>query len=461
MKLPLATALEQLPRGAIRIPFRELRQYAPGFFMGGGDLDEAIVDVPLSEVVSRLSPSHLVRRGQQKQVAIAQDIPTVFSSSTGAPARARPRPAAVAVKGPVAKDDLVSSRVIAQRVIPVEQKKPATSELGPAPHRSVVHPSLPSRVPVSPAANPASVKEPAEPTSTQENEPIKVALVSLARNWPEPMRRDVMATHLAASINIPFADLRAAMKRGRAVFTWKQLRMWMSPKPSTALTEHDAASLELPLAVLAPLFMARMSTGQKERKVQSAADIPDVFSVRKPDEPSTAVPQTPAPVVAAERTAVSDPLDSMPVRVSDVPAAKGAATASPTIVAPAAGPDKLTMARSSAMPMELVQRACQLSGVGGALVATPDGLVIASQMPPRLSAEKAAGFLPQVYNRLGQYTRELKLGEPSQVEMLVENVPLQIYKTATVYFAVLGKVGETLPKLQLNALAAQFSARTN
>ena len=68
-------------------------------------------------------------------------------------------------------------------------------------------------------------------------------------------------------------------------------------------------------------------------------------------------------------------------------------------------PDKLTLARSSPLPTELVQRACHLSGVTGALIATPDGLVIASQLPSSMNAEMAAGFLPQVYSRLGQYTR--------------------------------------------------------
>src|ERR1041385_469091 len=40
LKLPLATALEQLPQGAVRISFRELRQGAPGLFMGATELDE-------------------------------------------------------------------------------------------------------------------------------------------------------------------------------------------------------------------------------------------------------------------------------------------------------------------------------------------------------------------------------------------------------------------------------------
>ena len=78
-----------------------------------------------------------------------------------------------------------------------------------------------------------------------------------------------------------------------------------------------------------------------------------------------------------------------------------------------------------------------------------------------MKAETAAGFLPQIFNRLNQYTRELKLGDPSQVEVLVGQVPLQIIKTNGVYFAVLGKSAEPLPKLQLIALANQLSQPTH
>jgi predicted regulator of Ras-like GTPase activity (Roadblock/LC7/MglB family) len=99
--------------------------------------------------------------------------------------------------------------------------------------------------------------------------------------------------------------------------------------------------------------------------------------------------------------------------------------------------------------------------VAGALVATLDGLIIASQLPNSMNSETAAAFLPQIFTRLGQYTRELKLGDPSEVEMLVGKVPLQIYRTPYCFFAVLGKATEPLPKLQLAALAAQIPARTN
>jgi predicted regulator of Ras-like GTPase activity (Roadblock/LC7/MglB family) len=267
-----------------------------------------------------------------------------------------------------------------------------------------------------------------------------------------------MRTHLAASVQIPFAELEAAMKQGKAVFKWKQIRLWMGSPLSQALSEHDDLNLELPLAVLTPLFLARLSSKGPTQKVAARPEFPDVFSARKEGESSE-----PQPVPAAS-PAVPAP-QSFEQRITESFAAAVAPAKAPTappVAKPAASaPDPLTLARSNPLPAELVHKACQLSGVAGALVVTTDGLIIASQLPPGMNAETAAGFLPQIYGRLGQYTRELKLGDPSHVEMLVGNIPLQIYRGHSAYFAVLGKAAEPLPKLQLNSLASQLSHRTN
>jgi predicted regulator of Ras-like GTPase activity (Roadblock/LC7/MglB family) len=282
-----------------------------------------------------------------------------------------------------------------------------------------------------------------------------VGLVAVAKNWPDAIRREILAAHLAASVNIPFDELEAAMKRGKAVFSWKQLRLWYHPKPSTALSEHDAANLDLPLSVLAPLFLARRGETAPARKAVKTEEIPDVFHTRKPGEPSAS--EVKAETQPEARPAPQPTLESLASIALPQPGAKPATSAASA----SSAPDALTLARSSALPMELVQRACHLNGVAGALLTTTDGLVIASQMPSSMNSDAAAGFIPQIYSRLAQYTRELKLGEPGQVEIIVGKVPLQIMKTPSSFFAVLGKAAEPLPKLQLTALAGQLSPRTN
>ena len=49
-------------------------------------------------------------------------------------------------------------------------------------------------------------------------------------------------------------------------------------------------------------------------------------------------------------------------------------------------------------------RTMALPGVAGALVALPDGLRVASQIPSDLNADTLAAFLPQIYDRVSQST---------------------------------------------------------
>jgi len=106
--------------------------------------------------------------------------------------------------------------------------------------------------------------------------------------------------------------------------------------------------------------------------------------------------------------------------------------------------------------MEIVQRAGTLKGVAGALIAMQDGLVVASHLPPGLNSETIAAFIPQMYTRVMQYCKELKLGDATSFAFIVDNVPLKIFKVGSVYFTVLGRTGEPLPELHLNLVAAQL-----
>jgi predicted regulator of Ras-like GTPase activity (Roadblock/LC7/MglB family) len=456
-KLPLSLALEQLPRGAIRIPFGLLKLAStPGAFHPGVDLDETLVDLPLREVLSRLDATHLARRAVQRCAPVPEGMPTVFSSrhSPATPAPALPLPGKLEVSPN--QHEHPGGRLTSDPRWPAVKPAVSPDQPFPAPPpRSQIKPPVPS---VPPAAS-IGLGHPAAPSpgSPVEPEPLKVPLVSLARNWPDPMRRDILATHLSATVHLPFTELEAALKRGKVVFSWKQLRMWLSPKPTSTSSEHDAASFELPLAVLAPLFLARRSSTPKPNKTAALDDIPDVFQTRKAREPIEEPKPSTLRDSAHRETAATAPQPAP--MASPVLQASLAKAATPSAAVPNQL-DSLTAARSSPVPTELVQRACHLTGVAGALVATLDGLVIASQLPPKMSADMAAGFLPQIFNRIGQYTRELKLGDPMQIEMLVGNLPLQIYRTASAYFAVLGKGAEPLPKMQLSALSTQLSART-
>jgi predicted regulator of Ras-like GTPase activity (Roadblock/LC7/MglB family) len=108
-------------------------------------------------------------------------------------------------------------------------------------------------------------------------------------------------------------------------------------------------------------------------------------------------------------------------------------------------------------PQEIVEKAATLRGVAGALITTVDGLPVAFHLPANLSGNAMAAFIPQMYTRITQYTRDLKLGDAKHLTIHIENTPLQIFKSGSVYFTALGKANEQLPKPQLTAIAAALS----
>jgi len=106
-----------------------------------------------------------------------------------------------------------------------------------------------------------------------------------------------------------------------------------------------------------------------------------------------------------------------------------------------------------------VERALALPGVAGAVVALPDGLRVASRVPAELNADTLAAFLPQIFDRVGQSTRELRMGALNNFNFTVGNVPWRIFRVNAVYFAAFGNAGEALPGAQLAALAAELDRK--
>ena len=81
---------------------------------------------------------------------------------------------------------------------------------------------------------------------------------------------------------------------------------------------------------------------------------------------------------------------------------------------------------------------------------------IKDHLPPGLNAETIAAFLPQMHSRMTQYSKELKFGEANNLTLIVDDVPLKIFKTGGVFFTVLGRPGESLPEPHLTIVAAQL-----
>src|SRR5207237_8628278 len=95
----------------------------------------------------------------------------------------------------------------------------------------------------------------------------------------------------------------------------------------------------------------------------------------------------------------------------------------------------------------------------GALIALPDGLMVASRLAADLNGETLAAFLPQIFGKLSQCTKELRMGELNNLNFTVGNIPWKILRMNAIFFAAFGRDGEPLPTSQLAALASELDGK--
>lgn len=190
-----------------------------------------------------------------------------------------------------------------------------------------------------------------------------------------------------------------------------------------------------------------------------------------PTSPPTPTPApTPAPALPTSSptpgtTQISRPL-ATPSPPGVTPPKPAFASAPPTPVAAVEAPS-ISLGevfglpqKTDWTPQEVVEKAATLRGVAGALITTADGLPVAFQLPENLNGNVIGAFVPQMYTRIVQYTRDLKLGDARHLTITVESTPLQIFKSGNIYFTALGKAGENLPKPQLTAIAAALGRQS-
>jgi hypothetical protein len=267
--------------------------------------------------------------------------------------------------------------------------------------------------------------------------------------------------------------LEEGMKRGIVTLFWRDVRMSLRP-PVTAVSIHDGVALELPLKIIAPLFVAkRAATARPRANVAIDQSIPNVFvsTLAPKAEPAASAPTpVPAPVPAAPpppapalKMAPSEPVappppapvaPAMPASPVQSPAPPEESTRFAPKPAEPQGMD--SSRRRPTSPTDLIRRTMELKGVEGAMIVLHDGLMVASELPPYLNPDIAAAFLPQIYDRLSQCIGELHMGPLSHLRFNVGNVSWLVFRQPSVYFAVFGREGELPPEPQLNALAAEL-----
>lgn len=337
--------------------------------------------------------------------------------------------------------------------------------------------AAPAPVPTpAPVASVAPRPEPAQPT-------IYAAVWDLAENWPQPVKDEISHSALA-NVNVPLSGsiVAAGLKRGRIVMTWKEIRSLA--KPSSMPSPNDALELELPLKLIAPLFFAAQKNLPSARKATSvSSEIPNLFfgfpqasAAPVPHTPPSAPPATPvAPVVSVPPLApppTAAPLKAfVPIVPPASPLEKKEANSNFYVWGENGEIPKLESEYSlptvpntdftsrRATPKEVVARAIALRGVAGAVVTLPDGLRVASEVPAEFNADTLAAFIPQIFERMNQSARELRMGSLNNVSFTVGNVPWRIIRVNAVYLAAFGRAGVSLPAAELTELAEELDRK--
>ncbi|MDB6174628.1 MAG: Roadblock/LC7 family protein [Chthoniobacteraceae bacterium] len=111
-------------------------------------------------------------------------------------------------------------------------------------------------------------------------------------------------------------------------------------------------------------------------------------------------------------------------------------------------------------PAEIVTNICKMPQFDGALVSLQEGLVVAESLPDTMKGEDVAAFLPQIFSRLNQYSDEMKLGAVDDLLMRTNGAEFQVFRLGVVFFAVLGKPGQNLPRRELELIAEELALQT-
>jgi predicted regulator of Ras-like GTPase activity (Roadblock/LC7/MglB family) len=497
--LQVESVISQLAFGAVKITFGELRKLAPGIFVNSNSTyDSRAISLPLNEILSRINPTLLSRRTAAQKFEVAEDIAGPFggrgsgvtftpnpvkspapSAATSArsvaptpsipPAREIKPAAPISftppppVPAPASEPIAFSPRQNTPLVAPIpfaEPPKPANGHNGSNGNGNgnpVLPPFKFTAAPVPPSAAPMPSAE-AQPT-------ISITLKELAENWPDEIRQEIILNNLAhATVPLPMALIEPGLKRGRVTMNWKDVRSLINPVLPAAAS--DTLDLDLPLKVLAPAFLtAQKKFAKTQSKVAVSAEIPNLFfGFPQPEAPvqpafvPTPLPPSAAALAEPSIPAAQNPQNPQAPRISDTNlfsvGTNGSSAANESELfkrTPVPATDFLSR---QMQPKDLVAHALTLPGVAGAIVALADGLRVAGEVPAEFKVDTFAAFLPQIYERVNQSTRELRMGALNNVSFTVGNVPWKIFRVNSIYFAAFGRAGEALPKAQLAALAA-------
>ena len=302
ISIPLQKVLTQLHQGSVKISFGELRQASPaGVFAELSDQDQTAVELPLAEILSQLKPEQLPRRAGQRKVEVPEAVSGLFDAkgqpltsirmgSASAKAPAAPAPVAPVPEAPIAPRPApaVAFKVSTPRPPPTAPPAPIRPSQ-PLPSPAALRPT--QAVPAAPVTPIADAVAPAIAAPTPEPQPdalppdfLIVPLTRLTSGWPDAIKEALadlpdLPSLSNATVALPKDELEQALKRGKIAFSWKRIRAWIMPAPpTTTASELDDTPLDLPLPVIAPLFLAQRRPAPPQKQYTIGDHIPDLFA---------------------------------------------------------------------------------------------------------------------------------------------------------------------------------------
>jgi predicted regulator of Ras-like GTPase activity (Roadblock/LC7/MglB family) len=324
---------------------------------------------------------------------------------------------------------------------------PAPAPVAPAAPVAPVAPIAVAPAPAPAAPQPAPTQAPAPAAKPLEGT-FMLPLMDVAAYWTEKGKAD-LANLYRHSLEIPLSTLENALKTGRLTFQWREIRPWLRLAPGNTLPNiADDLLVDLPLSIIAPRFMEHRGHAKAKNHEELTGDIPLVFEQKQGIVQNGAS----APVLGAVSVAMENVTDLAPGKTGDTAFLKRTG-----------GKPLLEFGEIFGQPekknwtlAEVAQKTMTLRGVAGAIIATSDGLLVAGSWPGGVKSDSVAAFVPQMFSRILQYTKELNIGEPGNFTLMIENTPLQVFKAGSSFFTVMGRSGENLPKAQLNAVAMRL-----
>ncbi len=85
---------------------------------------------------------------------------------------------------------------------------------------------------------------------------------------------------------------------------------------------------------------------------------------------------------------------------------------------------------------EVVQRISKLDGVAGSILSMSDGLMLTGQLPAHLDCEAVSVFAPQLFKRVGRYTREIRVGQIRRLTIFTDQQPMSIFQASDIYLVI-------------------------